>query len=73
MLAGGTEAPFSPYVALCYETSGLMSRQAVSGSPTAYRPFDISHDGLVAAEGSAFLCLNEKKMRYNVVLRSSRN
>ncbi len=27
MLAGGSEAPFSPYAALCYETSGLMSTQ----------------------------------------------
>lgn len=57
MLAGGTEAPFSPYAALCYETSGLMSKQAVSGEPTAYRPFDSSHDGLVAAEGAAFFIL----------------
>lgn len=57
MLAGGTEAPFSPYAALCYEKSGLMSRQAVSGSPQAYRPFDRAHDGLVAAEGAAFFVL----------------
>ena len=57
MLVGGTEAPFSPYAALCYETSGLMSQQAVSGSPTAYRPFDATHDGLVCAEGAAFFVL----------------
>lgn len=57
MLAGGTEAPFSPYAALCYEQSGLMSRQAVDGSPQAYRPFDQGHDGLVAAEGAAFFVL----------------
>jgi 3-oxoacyl-(acyl-carrier-protein) synthase len=57
MLAGGTEAPFSPYAALCYETSGLMSKQAVSGSSTAYRPFDTDHDGLVTAEGGAFFVL----------------
>jgi 3-oxoacyl-(acyl-carrier-protein) synthase len=57
MLAGGTEAPFSPYAALCYETSGLMSKQAVSGEPTVYRPFDAAHDGLVAAEGAAFFVL----------------
>lgn len=57
MLAGGTEAPFSPYAALCFETSGLMSKQAASGSTAAYRPFDCEHDGLVAAEGAAFFVL----------------
>lgn len=57
MLAGGTEAPFSPYAALCYETSGLMSKQAIDGSSHAYRPFDANHDGLVTAEGGAFFVL----------------
>ena len=57
MLAGGSEAPFSPYAALCYETSGLMSTQAASGSTDVYRPFDKAHDGLVAAEGAAFFVL----------------
>jgi 3-oxoacyl-(acyl-carrier-protein) synthase len=57
MLAGGSEAPFSPYATLCYETSGLMSQQAATGSTTAYRPFDDAHDGLVLAEGAAFFVL----------------
>ncbi len=57
MIAGGTEAPFSPYAALCYETSGLMSKHAANGSTRVYRPFDQEHDGLVAAEGSAFFIL----------------
>lgn len=57
MLAGGSEAPFSPYAALCYETSGLMSTQAVNGATDVYRPFDSTHDGLVAAEGAAFFVL----------------
>jgi 3-oxoacyl-(acyl-carrier-protein) synthase len=55
VLAGGTEAPFSPYAALCYETSGLM---AANTSPTSgYRPFDQDHAGLVAGEGGAFFVL----------------
>lgn len=57
MLAGGSEAPFSAYAALCYETSGLMSRQAISGATNVYRPFDAAADGLVAAEGAAFFVL----------------
>ncbi len=57
MIAGGTEAPFSPYAALCYETSGLMSKHASSGSTSVYRPFDREHDGLVPAEGAAFFVL----------------
>jgi 3-oxoacyl-(acyl-carrier-protein) synthase len=57
MLAGGVEAPFSPYAVLCYETSGLMSAQAAEHPGTAYRPFDRNHDGLVAGEGGAFLVL----------------
>jgi 3-oxoacyl-(acyl-carrier-protein) synthase len=57
MLAGGAEAPFSPYAALCYETSGLMSTRASTGSTDVYRPFDSAHDGLVAAEGAAFFVL----------------
>jgi 3-oxoacyl-(acyl-carrier-protein) synthase len=57
MLAGGSEAPFSPYAALCYETSGLMSTQATDGVTDSYRPFDRTHDGLVSAEGAAFFVL----------------
>lgn len=57
MFAGGAEAPFSPYAALCYETSHLMSSQAIERPTCAYRPFDRDHDGLVAGEGAAFLFL----------------
>jgi 3-oxoacyl-(acyl-carrier-protein) synthase len=57
MLAGGTEAPFSPYAALCCETSGLMSTRAASGATSAYRPFDQGHSGLIAGEGGTFFVL----------------
>lgn len=61
MFAGGAEAPFSPYAALCYETSNLMSRQASERPAEAYRPFDQAHDGLVAGEGAAFLFLEREE------------
>ncbi|HET8846366.1 MAG TPA: beta-ketoacyl synthase N-terminal-like domain-containing protein, partial [Ktedonobacteraceae bacterium] len=51
LIAGGAEAPFSPYAALCYQTSNLMSRHQV------YRPFDQEHDGLIGGEGAAFVIL----------------
>jgi 3-oxoacyl-(acyl-carrier-protein) synthase len=57
MLAGGSEAPFTPFATLSYETSGLMSKQSDTYSTTAYRPFDRNHNGLVAAEGAAFFVL----------------
>lgn len=57
MLSGGTEAPFSPYANLFYEKSGQLSRQAISGSPASYRPFDKDADGLVVGEGAAFFVL----------------
>ncbi len=65
MLVGGSEAPFSPYAALCYETSGLMSTQAVNGDTDVYRPFDSAHDGLVAAEGAAFFVLERAEDAMN--------
>ncbi len=61
MIAGGTEAPFAPYAALCYETSGLMSKQDANTSDgPAYRPFDQNHNGLVTAEGAAFFVLERE-------------
>jgi 3-oxoacyl-(acyl-carrier-protein) synthase len=57
MLAGGTEAPLSPYAGLFYEKSGQISRQASHGSPASYRPFDKDADGLVVGEGAAFFVL----------------
>ena len=61
MLAGGSEAPFTPFATLAYETSGLMSKQSVTYSTAAYRPFDRGHNGLVAAEGAAFFVLEREE------------
>jgi 3-oxoacyl-(acyl-carrier-protein) synthase len=53
VLAGGTEAPVSPYALLCCNTSGELS---LTGS---YKPFDRSRDGYVIGEGSAVLIVEE--------------
>ena len=53
MLAGGTEAPVSPYALLCCNTSGELS---LTGS---YRPFSKGRDGYIIGEGAAVLVIEE--------------
>jgi len=56
--AGGFEAPLVPYVYRIHESTGLLSPDR--GAPeAAYRPFDAGRSGLVLAEGSAVLVLEE--------------
>lgn len=56
ILAGGMEAPVTPYALLCCNTSGILSRG--NGDPkVAYRPFDKTRDGMVIAEGAGILIL----------------
>ncbi|MDG4825460.1 beta-ketoacyl synthase N-terminal-like domain-containing protein [Asanoa sp. WMMD1127] len=52
VIAGGTEAPLSPYALVCQGTSGRMSR-------TGYRPFDADADGFVPGEGGAVLIVED--------------
>ncbi|MBL7130212.1 MAG: beta-ketoacyl-[acyl-carrier-protein] synthase family protein [Candidatus Omnitrophica bacterium] len=60
ILAGGTEAPVTPYALLCCNTNGSLSRN--NDSPkTAYRPFDKNRDGFVIGEGSGMLILETKE------------
>lgn len=60
ILAGGTEAPVTPYALLCCNTNGSLSKN--NDSPTtAYRPFDKKRDGFVIAEGSGTLLLESKE------------
>jgi len=49
VIAGGTEAPVSPYALLCCNSSGEMSENG------NYRPFDKHRDGYVVGEGAAIL------------------
>lgn len=56
VLAGGTEAPVTPYALLCCNTYDLLSRK--NNTPeNAYAPFDKNRDGLVVAEGAGILTL----------------
>lgn len=54
VLAGGTEAPVSPYALLCCNTSGELSKSG------RYMPFDRDRDGYVIAEGAAVLVVEER-------------
>ncbi|MBE3557699.1 MAG: beta-ketoacyl-[acyl-carrier-protein] synthase family protein, partial [Ktedonobacteraceae bacterium] len=51
VIAGGTEAPLSPYAWLCCQTAGYLTRHG-NRPEAAYRPFDRRHSGTVIAEGS---------------------
>jgi len=69
VLAGGMEAPVTPYALLCCNTSGVLSQR--NDTPeTAYRPFDKNRDGLAIAEGAGVLVLESeeraKKREVNV-------
>ena len=56
ILAGGMEAPVTPYALLCCNTSGMLTEN--NDFPNrAYRPFDKNRDGLAIAEGAGVLTL----------------
>jgi len=51
-LAGGTEAPVTPYALLCCSTEGSLSKGP-------YRPFDKERDGFVIGEGAGIVVLED--------------
>ncbi|MGE0267603.1 MAG: beta-ketoacyl synthase [Candidatus Omnitrophota bacterium] len=56
ILAGGMEAPVTPYALLCCQTSGVLTQQ--NDTPqTAYKPFDRNRDGFAIAEGAGVVIL----------------
>ncbi|MGE5239630.1 MAG: beta-ketoacyl-[acyl-carrier-protein] synthase family protein [Chloroflexota bacterium] len=55
-LAGGSEAPICKLCIEGYGRTGALSRAAV---PSASRPFDVSRDGFVLAEGACIIVLEE--------------
>jgi 3-oxoacyl-(acyl-carrier-protein) synthase len=56
ILAGGMEAPVTPYALLCCNTYGALSRNNAHPE-SAYRPFDKKRDGFVIAEGSGIVAM----------------
>lgn len=58
--AGGFEAPVAPYVLRIHESTRLLS-SATDTPESAYRPFDAARTGLVLAEGSGVVVLEDAK------------
>lgn len=60
VIAGGTEAPVSPFIVTGFSQMGALSRR-LSDPPTASRPFDADRDGFVIGEGSGILILERER------------
>jgi 3-oxoacyl-[acyl-carrier-protein] synthase II len=56
ILAGGMEAPVTPYALLCCNTYGGLSCNN-NHPESAYRPFDKKRDGFVIGEGAGILVM----------------
>ena len=59
VLAGGMEAPITPYALLSANTCGQLSRNNLNPKK-AYRPYDLYRDGFVLAEGSGIVNLEKE-------------
>jgi len=59
ILAGGMEAPVSPYALLCCNTYGALSPNN-EHPEAAYRPFDKDRSGFVIGEGAAIVVMEDK-------------
>ena len=57
VLAGGTEAPLSPYALTCYQTSGRLT--SAENPREAYKPFDLRAGGYAPGEGGAVLIVED--------------
>ena len=67
IVAGGMEAPVTPYALLCCQTSGQLTQQN-DDPKTAYKPFDQNRDGFALAEGAGIVILEkpERALKRNV-------
>ena len=59
ILAGGMEAPLSPYGLLCCNTNGQLSKNN-EHPEEAYKPFDKDRDGFVVGEGAGIMILESE-------------
>jgi len=59
VVAGGMEAPVTPYALLCANTNGSLSMNNLNPK-TAYRPFDLYRDGFAIAEGAGIIMLERE-------------
>jgi minimal PKS chain-length factor (CLF/KS beta) len=57
VLAGGTEAPLSPYALACQQRSGAMSGR--TDPARAYLPFDVDACGYIPGEGGAVVVVED--------------
>ncbi len=64
ILAGGMEAPVTPYALLCCNTYGSLSKNN-SNPEYAYRPFDKKRDGCVIGEGAGIMVMESIKRAKN--------
>ncbi len=60
MLAGGAEAPISPFIVAAYRQLGALSSSGRPPDETS-RPFDQARDGFVIGEGAGIVYLEERE------------
>lgn len=60
IIAGGMEAPLSPYGLLCCNTNGEISTNN-EHPEEAYKPFDRDRDGFVVGEGAGLMILESQE------------
>lgn len=64
VLAGGMEAPITPYALLCANTRGGLSKNNLNYK-RAYRPYDLGRDGFVLGEGAGIVVLEKESRALN--------
>jgi len=60
IIAGGMEAPVTPYALLCCNTSGVLTQQN-ENPQTAYKPYDKNRDGFAIAEGAGMVIMEPQE------------
>jgi 3-oxoacyl-(acyl-carrier-protein) synthase len=60
IIAGGMEAPVTPYALLCCNTSGVLTSRNDTPA-TAYKPYDKNRDGFAIAEGAGMVIMEPEE------------